>query len=66
MNTHEYITKLQAQVDQLATEIRTLKERAQQLSADARTAYEGKIAELQKRRDQLQRRLEMMQDIAII
>jgi len=66
MNTHEYITKLQTQVDQLAVEIRNLKARAQQLSSDARSTYENKIIELQKRRDQLQRRMEMIQDIAVI
>lgn len=66
MNTHEYITKLQKQVDELATEIRNLKSKAQQLSFDARVSYESKINELQNRRDQLLRRMEMMQDLAII
>lgn len=66
MNTHEYVAKLQLQVDQLATEIRNLRARAQKLSVDARLVCEKQIAELQKRSEQLQRRMEMAQDIAVI
>lgn len=66
MNSHEYVTKLQQQVDELATEIRNLKDRAKQLSFEARVTYENKIVELQQRRDQLLRRMEMAQDLVII
>lgn len=66
MNSHEYVTKLQQQVDELAKEIRNLKSRAQQLSFEARVVYDNQIAELQRRREQLARRMEMAQDLAVI
>jgi uncharacterized coiled-coil DUF342 family protein len=66
MNSHEYITKLQVQADEIAAEIRKLKAEIVRLSHEAKMACEAKIAELQQRRDQLLRRMEMMQDLAVI
>lgn len=66
MNSHDYITKLQLQVDELAKEISNLRDRAKQLSFEARVTYDNQIGELQRRKEQLIRRMDMMRDMAVI
>lgn len=58
----DYVKKLQTKLDEWNAEIDKLETRAKEVSADARKAYDRKLAELRAKRDDAGARLQSLRE----